>query len=255
MLPLLLAALPGVADMGIAAYQSYEANQLAKKPFTPYSTPQPFMDYVNNAKIAAASSKMPGQSRTEDMIGAGVSNTIKAAGEAGQSSDSILATAVGANANENTALNDVGTKAATFQQDNMDKYNTALQAMSAQKDKEYETNIYKPYMAQMAAASALRGGAIKNATTGLDHLSTLGVLASGGGAVPGASTALSMPYKGNPTLTGSTQNPYNSSLPPTSQPPSEMTAYIQDLKDQGKSQDEISQLLGAHLSSQFSNFN
>lgn len=178
MAPALLAAIPSLVQLGTGLYQNYKANQVGSRQFQPYKTPDPFMDYINNAQAMAASNQMPGQSRAEDNISASQNNDVRASQETGQSPESMLGTLAALNANTNKAYGDLETKAADFKYNNQQNLQQALVNYSGQKDKEYDNNVKQPYMAAMAAASALRGASGINTTGAVNNLATLGVLAN-----------------------------------------------------------------------------
>lgn len=253
-LPLLFAAIPGLVDMGVGLYQGYKGDQLSKTPFTPYKTSDPFMQYVSNAQVAMNQSRMPGQSRAEELINAGASNAIKATQESAQDSSSILANISAINANSNNAYADLGVKAANFQQSMFNQGQKALLDLAQQKDKEYDINVYKPYMANMAAASALKEASIKNTTKGIDNLSILGVLASGGTPTKMAQPS-DIDYSAPPDNMQSSYNTPANALVLSNPANSQLgLTGTQSMIDNGYSVDQINEAIAKQMAARFASF-
>lgn len=240
MSPALIAAIPSLVQLGTSAYQGYKANQLGSRPFQPYKTPDPFMDYINNAQAMAASNQMPGQSRAEDNISSSQNNDIRASQETGQSPESMLGTLAALNANTNKGYADLETKAADFKYNNQQNLQQALVNFSGQKDKEYDNNVKQPYMAAMAAASALRGASGINATNGINNLSTLGVMANKPKLNLNGLSTTPAPTAQNPAT--DTQNSVDT-LDPSAQPDDSSVASI--FKQKGYSNDQIKDMMSA----------
>jgi hypothetical protein len=164
---------PGL-QTGLALYQGIKAAQFANKKRPNYTTPTAITDNVNLAKNAYGASTMyglPGEGKILNRLGKSQANSINAINQSQQSPAAQLAGISSVDANSKNAIAGLGVDAAKFRFGNMNATRGQLMGanniLAGYKDKEFKYNQDDPYQASMAAASALRSGAINNAFSGL----------------------------------------------------------------------------------------
>ena len=210
-IPFIAAAVPSLVQAGVGFAQQRRAKQFARKPAPTYTIPSAITEYVRNARAGVLGNQMPGLARTEENIATGMASGISAAKEAGQDPSSIMAAISGLGGGAMQAQGDLQTQVTAFKQSQQDRLNTALQTLGQAQDKEFDINKMQPYLAAMAASSALREAGGRNLMTSVSNLGQLGVLAASGGGIFGKGQA--------PSSTG---QPFGAT-PPTVTPAGEMS--------------------------------
>ena len=170
-LPLAIAAIPSIAQMGFGIAQNIQGRNLQRNEYIPPSMKQA----VENTRRQASSQRMPGQSEAEDNIRS-MSGATNYATRGMSSGDRLLALSA-SDRNTKDALRSLGTQSAQFQLSNMDAYNTMLQRQGMM---EFENEMdFRRQREQLQAAGA------QNIFGGLDTASAVGIYGVNKGNNPG----------------------------------------------------------------------
>ena len=175
---LLAAAAPELLKIGRGIYQGDKAKKFAKTPRPAYQIPAAMQQYLDAAKFNAMVGRMPGASAIENKFNQSIANSMRSIRESQQSPAAMLAGAVALDANTKTGLQDLAVKDAQFQNQAQGQYFNALNAMGQQQQAQWSWDRKDPYMAAMAAASALRNSSamnIQNGLTGLTNIASYGI--------------------------------------------------------------------------------
>jgi len=159
-------AIPTAINLAQAISQKKKANEFAKTQRPQYEIPQGVLDAVNQSKYLASMRELPGQNLMEGRLG---QNTAKGIAEmknvAANPADlaSNVARMYGA---QNDAMNNIGIQAGQNWLGQQGQLNQALNRLGQYQQQQWDYNQNQPYQNAMAAASALREGAFRNAMAG-----------------------------------------------------------------------------------------
>ena len=161
-------------NLGMAAYQSHKAKKLANTPRPEYQIPQGQVEALNNAKYMASQTELPGQNIMQQKIdqgSAGALANLKDVSQSGSALGSNIASIYRGNVGAQNQLNLAGAQNWNANQQNL---RGELNNMATAQDKQWTINKFDPYKNNMAAASAMREGAFRNATAGVTDLAAAG---------------------------------------------------------------------------------
>ncbi len=187
-LSLLISGGTALAKTGIGAAQAAKGRKLAKGARPQAEIPSTVEDYLSNAKAAAASSQLPGQSAIEQRIGGSSASGIRAATEGASSSAGLMAGIAGIKGNEQNALADLGIAGAQMQDTNKQRLQEALLKYGSYQDQQFQTNKMDPYYEKAQAAQALKGAGLQNIMGGVEQLGGLAQIGATEAATKGATT-------------------------------------------------------------------
>jgi hypothetical protein len=161
-------------NLGMAAYQSHKAKKLANTPRPEYQIPQGQVEALNNAKYMASQTELPGQNIMQqkiDQSSAGALANLKDVSQSGSALGSNIASIYRGNVGAQNQLNLAGAQNYNANQQNL---RGELNNMATAQDKQWTINKFGPYKNNMAAASAMREGAFRNATAGVTDIASAG---------------------------------------------------------------------------------
>jgi hypothetical protein len=172
---LLSQLIPTGINAAQAISQKKKGNEFSKIQRPQYNIPQSVLDQVNQAKYLASMRELPGQNLMEGRLG---QNTAKGIAEmknvVANPADlaSNVAKMYGA---QNDAMNNIGMQAGQNWLGQQGRLNQVLGNLGQYQDKQWDYNVNQPYQDSMAASSALREGAFRNAmAAGANIASALG---------------------------------------------------------------------------------
>lgn len=166
----LLSAVPSALQTGAGLIQSIKANKLKKDNKQPvYERPGEIQRYTDIAQSRAASTKLAGQDRIEEKIGAAGANVRRAAADAADPM-SYLQTVSEVAGRESEQIADLGIAASQDKARREKEAQDALLLSAEYADKEFQINKLDPYLQGKAAESALRESAGQNIIGGLTGL-------------------------------------------------------------------------------------
>ena len=211
-----LSAIAAGVQLGKAGIDAYRAHQFGKAKRPLYSVPDAINKntaLANNAYGASTLYGLPGQGRIENKLNAQTAGTANQIQQSQQSPSAILAGLAALDQNSKNSMADVGLQAAKYRAGQMNTTRGQLinanNTLAHYQDKAWDWNQKSPYMASMAAASALRGSAQQNLWNGVQSgIGALGQMGSKTGSW------------GNP------QAPVNSTGPTSSNPFSAAQMYL-----------------------------
>jgi len=159
-------AVPTAINLAQAISQKKKGSEFSNAQRPQYNIPQGVLDQVNQAKYLAGMRELPGQNLMEGRLG---QNTAKGIAEmknvAANPADlaSNVARMYGA---QNDAMNNIGIQAGQNWLGQQGRLGQALGNLGQYQDKQWDYNTNQPYQNSMAAASALKEAAFRNAMAG-----------------------------------------------------------------------------------------
>ena len=177
----LIKAVPGITQKNIGIYQYIKGTQLAKKPRPTYVRPGEIKQLVDTARAEAAGVGLPGQAQTEELLQSDVASVIH---EAARVSDpnKFLETVSKAVATKSEQHQKLAIAAAQDFQRRQETLRSALKVGAEYTDKEFDINLYQPYLAAQAAAAAMKGAGLKNIHAGIKGMAGGASSGFGGGS-------------------------------------------------------------------------
>jgi hypothetical protein len=177
--PITMMALSQLVPMGVKAIkgvqQGAQAKKLANTPRPEYQIPQEVLQSLNQAKMMASMTELPGQNLMESKIGQNVSKGISELERVSANPADLASNVSRMYLGANDQINNIGVQAAQQWLQNQGMLGDKLENMGAYRDKEFQLNQMDPYQNNMAAASALREGSFRNLNAaGEDMSSALG---------------------------------------------------------------------------------
>lgn len=172
-------ALSQLIPMGVklvkGAQQASQAKKLANTPRPEYQIPQEVLQSLNQAKMMASMTELPGQNLMESKIGQNVSKGISELERVSSNPADLASNVSRMYLGANDQINNIGVQAAQQWLQNQGVLGNELKSMGAWKDRQFDINQMQPYENNMAAASALREGSFRNlSAAGEDMSSALG---------------------------------------------------------------------------------
>jgi len=165
--------LPSLYTMGVGIDQSIKGRKLAKKTQRPkYQIPQAYKDLLNQTKMMAGASGLPGQSQMDAKRMRETAGAIEGVQQSGQSAASQLGTISAIQGNNNRSIENQTMQGAQYRNSQLGQLYKAEQFMAEEQKAQNQMDIYDPYYEAMAAASAMQAGARKNMKTALSGLAT-----------------------------------------------------------------------------------
>lgn len=166
-------ALTTGAKVGFGIHQANKASKLEDQEQPRYETPKEIYNAVEAARYLTNLEGMPGQSEYEAMIEENTAETYERASNLARTPSEALAVLQRSTARENDQLRELKVKGAEFKANAVRNLSEANKTLAQYKDKEYQINELDPYLADMAAASALKGASINNIHSGISDISSL----------------------------------------------------------------------------------
>lgn len=163
-LMLLSQAIPTVINLGKSAVQGHKAKKLAETERPQYSIPEAVKQQVNQARYLASMRELPGQNVMENRIGSNLGKGISELKNVSANPADLASNVAKMYSNSNDAINDIGIKAGNQWLQNQGLLNQNLGMLGQYQDKQFDINKMQPYVNNMAASSALREGAFRNAS-------------------------------------------------------------------------------------------
>ena len=177
-LPLAATLIPAVAQAGMGIYQMYKGAKQADQAQAmqqDYVIPQEIYDTLTTAEIQALEG-MPAEQKAQF-----VQNIERSASQgigALQDRRAGVAAIPALVQNQNDAYMNLATQDAVARQANIDRLQAARGQMAGYLDKQYDLNVFQPYMAQLESAQSMKGAGMQN---------IYGALGSGANQVQGYS--------------------------------------------------------------------
>jgi hypothetical protein len=177
--PITMMALSQLIPMGVKAIkgvqQGAQAKKLANTPRPEYQIPQEVLQSLNQAKMMASMTELPGQNLMESKIGQNVSKGISELERVSSNPADLASNVSRMYLGANDQINNIGVQAAQQWLQNQGLLGNKLENIGAMRDKQFLLNEMQPYENNMAAASALREGSFRNLNAaGEDMSSALG---------------------------------------------------------------------------------
>lgn len=169
LLPLALAAAPGLLQIGQGIFQNGASKRVKYQDLTP----EAFKEELAASRLSANNQRMPGEGAAVDRINAGVANSYNNAVQAGTGSAGILSTLGRLNANRNSALVGLGQQAAQFR--------LGQQARLSQNLRQQANYQQQSRDAFNREKSALKQAAATNIFGGVSTIAGAGITAATGG--------------------------------------------------------------------------
>lgn len=182
---------------GIAASQLIKGRKLKKSlgARPELTTPEAYTEALNQARMMASLSEMPGQGLMEQKLGASTASGVRQAESGASSSAGLMATIAGLKGSEQAGLTDIGIKGAEYKDLNQQRLQQALWKYGQEEKDQFFQNKFNPWAEKKEEAAALTGAGLQNLSNTLDKTAS-----SFGGA---ASTG--MFNKGTPEAAGQPQ--------------------------------------------------
>lgn len=156
-------------QLGLGIYQMYKGNKLAKEAAAmqqDYKTPQVIEDSLTNAQIRALEG-MPAAMKAEYLQN--LQNSTQSGINALSDRKASISGVEGLLRNEQGSLMNLASQDASMKLGAEANLQGVQQNVAGYRDKEYDMNVFQPYMAKLGAAEAMKGAALQN---------TYGVLSS-----------------------------------------------------------------------------
>jgi hypothetical protein len=128
----------------------------AKRP--KYEIPKSEREALAMAKLRAADPNMPGQQRAEDRAMLAEANAVRGAQDSGNAMEVIPAISAGTQGN----LADISAQSAQFQNQDLDRLDSALSRNAEYQDQEFQMNEFAPYAQKYELKQQLLGGGLEN---------------------------------------------------------------------------------------------
>ena len=184
-------------NIGIAQY--IKGSELAKKPRPIYVRPDEIKQMVSMARTQAAQVGLPGEAQTQELLEADVANVIREASRTGDP-NAFLEAVSAATSKKSQATQQLAIAAARNYEIRQERLMAALQVGAEESRREFDINLYKPYLAAQAAASALKQAGLENVQAGVKGISEAwagggGMMGGGGGASGGGGGMGNIPFR------------------------------------------------------------
>lgn len=168
---------------GIYGYKAYRQNDQAKKLSKTgrpeYEIPPAVREAVNLARLQAANSKLPGQNLMEQKLDNTTSRGLAELKNVSTNPSQLAANAAKLYSYQQDAQNNLNIAGAQNYNNNQAMLRGQLGQLGQYQDKQWDYNKFQPYVNDMAASSALREGAFRNATAaGINTATGIGNLAA-----------------------------------------------------------------------------
>tara|TARA_R110000868_G_scaffold104290_3_gene287251 strand:+ start:9418 stop:10071 length:654 start_codon:yes stop_codon:yes gene_type:complete len=161
-------------NLGMAAYQMHTASKLAKTPRPMNEIPQSQTRALNNASYMASQTELPGQNIMQQKIDQGSAGALSNLKDVSQNGSALGANIANVYRGNVGGQNQLNLAAAQNFNNNQGNFRAELNNMAPFEQKKWEINQLDPYRNNMAAASAMREGAFRNATAGVTDLASAG---------------------------------------------------------------------------------
>ena len=158
--PFTIAALSAQAGTGL--YQMYRGNKLAKEAEAmrqDYKTPQVIEDSLTNAQIRALEG-MPAEMKAEYLQN--LQNSTQSGINALSDRKASISGVEGLLRNEQGSYMNLASQDASMKLGAEANLQGVQQNVAGYRDKEYDMNVFQPYMAKLGAAEAMKGAGLRN---------------------------------------------------------------------------------------------
>lgn len=164
---LLAQLVPAGLNLGKAAVQKHQINQLKKVERPKYNIPQGVLDAVNQSKYLASMRELPGQNLMEARLGQNTAKGIAEMRNVAANPSDLASNVAKLYGSQNQGLQDIGMKAGQNWLGQQGQLNQALLRLGNYQDKQFEYNQNQPYQAAKGAESALRQASYENLYSGI----------------------------------------------------------------------------------------
>jgi len=165
-------------NIGIAQY--IKGSEFAKKPRPIYVRPDEIKQMVSMARSQAAQVGLPGEAQTQELLEADVANVIREASRTGDP-NAFLEAVSAATSKKSQATQQLAIAAARNFELRQERLMKVLEIGAAESRYEFDINLYQPYLAAQAAASALKEAGLENVQAGVKGMSEAWTGGGGGG--------------------------------------------------------------------------
>jgi hypothetical protein len=132
-----------------------------------YEAPAAARESLNNARMLASMTRLPGQDQMEANLGQNSAQAISNVKDYAGGGVGAMAAVAGINQNQNQATADLGIQAANFRATNQKALQGSLNEFSGYQDKAFELNKFNPYLEKAAAIRALYASGRQNTVGGV----------------------------------------------------------------------------------------
>lgn len=165
MAPAAIAALAAIAPSlikgAVGVGQLIKGSKLGKTPRPKYVRSGEVNQLVANARNQAAGTTMVGQSEANEQMEADIANMLREAQKTGSPAD-FMTTVSTLASQKSKRVRELTVAAAKDYQTRQDRLSRALRVGAEASDKEFDINLYQPYLAAQAASSALKQAGTAN---------------------------------------------------------------------------------------------
>lgn len=163
-----IAAIPSLVKGAQGIGQLIKAKKLGQTPRPKYVRPGEVDQLLSNARNLAAGTKMAGQSEMNEQMESDIANMLREAQKTG-SPDDFMTAVTGLASQKSKRVQELTVAAAKDYQTRQDRLSRALGIGAEASDKEFDMNLYQPYLASQAASSALREAGATNILGAIDE--------------------------------------------------------------------------------------
>lgn len=165
-------AIPAIAKFAKAGHQANQAKKLAKTERPKYDIPEAVKQAVASARLQAGNTQLPGQNLAEQKLGQNTSNAIAELKNVSNNPNDLATNVARLYQGQMGQQNNLNIAAAQNFNDNQGMLRDQLGMLGQYQDKEWDINKFQPYKNNMAASSALREGAYRNAMSGVTDVAS-----------------------------------------------------------------------------------
>lgn len=165
-----LAAIPSIVKGVAGVGQLIKGATLGKTPRPKYVRPGEVDQIISTARTQAAGVGLPGESEAMEQIEADLADVLREAQKAGDPNRFMDLVAESASKRSET-VQKFAIAAARDYERRQEKLSQALQLGAEETRKEFDINLYQPYLASQAASSALKEAGLTNVFGAVQGLS------------------------------------------------------------------------------------
>lgn len=155
-----IAAIPSLVKGAKGISQLIKGSKIGK-PQPKYVRPGEVDQLLSNARNQAAGVKMAGQSEMNEQMESDIANMLREAQKTG-SPDDFMTAVTSLASQKSKRVQELTVAAAKDYQTRQDRLSRALGRGAEASDKEFDMNLYQPYLASQAASSALKEAGSQN---------------------------------------------------------------------------------------------
>lgn len=156
-----ISAIPSLVKGAVGIGQLIKGSKLGKTPRPKYVRPGEIDQLLSAARTQAAGIGLPGQSEALEQMEGDISNMLRQAQKTGSPAD-FMTTVTALASQKSKRVRELTVSAAKDYQIRQDRLSRALQIGAEETRREFDVNLYQPYLASQAAASALKQAGLTN---------------------------------------------------------------------------------------------